>query len=690
MHESLQALLSCRIAAAISAVTGNSVNSADAGVRPSTDARFGDYQCNAAMVFAKSLTSKPRDVAERIVAAATPLLADIAEPLEVAGPGFINIRLRDEFLQRCLGGIPAPGADDDRLGIEPARQPQTIVIDYSSPNIAKQMHVGHLRSTIIGDVFARLLAFEGHRVIRQNHVGDWGTAIGMVVVGLWYIETRVRRGEDAAAVEARIARLANAETGPPAEIDALGTAICRDWTADLQQVSLDQFVDDDITLDQLELGYRFVQALTAAAAGRAWRITGRDGAVENLADIPRKVTRMMQAGGAANESERKAWQKARAISLRYCDQVYRRLGVLLTEADVCGESFYERDQRLPKVVAELERRLPSRDRSQPAPGAYAEFRLDAGAKCVFLYDANHQPRFRNAEGHELPLMVQKSDGAYLYATTDLAALRYRIGELGGRRLIYVTGAPQKLHFQMFFAVARAAGWVAEGVTLEHVTFGSVLGDNRKPLKTRSGENVKLGDLLDEAEARAAALLAEKLAAEPPAYRDSFAAGERREIARRIGIGSVKYFDLARDRNGDYVFNWGLMLALQGNTAPYMLYAYARIRSIYRKAAATFGEPDVYAPAVALVLADPAERALALRLLRFREALDSVAAELLPHILCGYVYDLATEFMRFYEACPVVQAPDEPTRLSRMRLCDLTARTLQLGLGLLGIEVVERM
>jgi arginyl-tRNA synthetase len=399
---------------------------------------------------------------------------------------------------------------------------------------------------------------------------------------------------------------------------------------------------------------------------------------------------MLQLGGPENEPERHAWRRARAISLRYCDALYRRLGVVLTEADVCGESFYERDDRLPKVVAELRATLPPRDRSAAAAGAYAEMRDDAGAACIFLYDAAHRPRFRNPAGDELPMIVQKSDGAYLYATTDLAAVRFRIRELGARRLIYVTGAPQKLHFAMFFAAAEAAGWLAGGVRLEHVTFGSVLGDNRKPLKTRSGENVRLNDLLDEAETRAAALLAEKLAAEPPEYRATFTPEEQRAVAQRIGIGSVKYFDLARDRNGDYIFNWDQMLSMQGNTAPYMLYAYARIRSIYRRAAAAFGQPEVYAPGVRPALRHPAERALGLRLVQFREALDAVAAELLPHILCNYVYDLATEFMRFYEACPVVQAADEATRLARMRLCDLTARTLRLGLGLLGIDVTERM
>ncbi len=715
MSNSLIAMLETAFSAAIARVAGAGAAETPAAIQPSRDPRFGDYQCNAAMALAKRLGAKPRDVAERIAAAAAPLLAEVAGPLEVAGAGFINIRLRDDYLARGLAEIAPPAdARADRVGIGPSSAPRVVLIDYSSPNIAKQMHVGHLRSTIIGDVFARVLAFEGHTVIRQNHIGDWGTAIGMVVLGLWYIRTRAARGETFEQVEGRLRELQRLRAAldearrsrddariaaAAAAIDPLGESVCREWSADLANAELDRFAGADATLEQLELGYRFVQGLVAAAEGRGWRVTDRGGSADEIAEIPRKVTRMLQVGGPENAAERQAWEQARRISLRYCGEIYARLGVLLTEDDVRGESFYESGERLPKVVAELRAKLPPQPKQTPAAGPYVEFRTDQGAACLFFYDAQHAARFKAPDGAELPMIVQKSDGAFLYATTDLAAIRFRIEELGARRLIYVTDARQKLHFQMFFAAAVAMGWACHEVTLEHVTFGSILGEDRKPLKTRAGENVKLLDLLDEAERRARALLEARLAEDDAEYRASFSEEEKQAIARRIGIGAVKYFDLARDRNGDYAFSWDHMLALQGNTAPYMLYAYARIRSIYRKAAAAVGDAGaagggiaarVYAPDVAVRIGDPAERALALRLARLPEAIDAVAAELLPHTLCTYVYDLAADFMRFYEACPVVQSPDEVTRLSRMRLCDLTARSLRLALGLLGIEVIERM
>jgi len=726
-------LLRRRFAAAIARVTGQPVDAVDPQIRPAGDPRFGDYQCNAAMGLAKSLGAKPRELAQRIANAVE--LADVADPLERAGPGFINIRLSARFLAEYLGRIEGSGfgvqesaasegakasvSEGDRVGIPTIATPQRVVVDYSSPNIAKEMHVGHVRSTIIGDVLARVLRFLGHEVIRQNHVGDWGTAIGMVVAGLWYIESRIRRGEREADVAARLAKLGAPHLTADA-LEQLGRDICREWSEDLRNEELDRFAELDVTLDQLELGYRFVQKLCEVAEPRGWSVTNRDGTSEKLADIPRKVTRMLQQGGPANEPERQAWKRARQISLRYCQGIYDRLGVLLRPEDACGESFYQYESdRLGPVLTELREKLPPRDRSRPAPpDGWVELRDDQGAVCLFFYDGRGQPRFRDRAGKELPLLIRKSDGAYLYGTTDLAAMRYRLKEIrfpdglcGGNRLIYVTGAPQKLHFAMLFAAGRAAGWAGPGVKLEHVSFGQVLGEDRKLLRTRTGGAVKLAELLDEAEARAARLLEEKLAAEDADYRASFSVDEKREIARRIGIGAVKYADLARDRNSDYVFSWDSMLALQGNTAPYLLYAYARIRSIYRKASggrssalssAAVGEGSTLPPAGAdqrstllgdvapIVLRDPTERALALRLARLREAIDAVAGELLPHILCGYLYDLAADFMRFYEACPVLDAPDEATRRSRLRLCDLTARTLRLGLGLLGIETIERM
>ncbi len=655
-HDSLQDILVQHFTAAIAQVAGLPPEQVDPVIRPAGEPKFGDYQCNAALALARPLKAKPRDVAQRIKDAVEPALADIAEPLEIAGPGFLNIRLKAEFLAQYLGEIPPPpdvasaprgrrgtppdfkdtahrAVAPDRVGLAPVAQPRRVVVEYSQPNIAKQMHVGHLRTTIIGDVFARVLAFEGHDVIRQNHIGDWGTQFGMLI--RWYREHPVPT--------------------PQTHPDVL-EAIEDDYRAAQQRFEHD----------------------------------------EPFATEARLAVGELQGGDPA---ARRIWEQLCAESWQAFTEIYERLGVLLTPEDVRGESFY--NDRLPLVIAELREKFG--DVASAPRGRRVVLREDQGALVLYLYDENGVPLFKNPDGDALGMIVQKSDGAYLYATTDLAAIRFRLQELpfpggiGAQRLIYVTDARQKLHFQMFFAAAQAAGWVAPGVSVEHVTYGSVLGPDRKPLKTRAGKSVKLRELLDEAERRAYALVEDRdrgfegsrdQGEEMPA--SQFSEEEKREIARRVGIAGVKYADLSRDRNGDYVFNWDTMLALQGNTAPYMMYAYARIRSIYRKAAERFGAPDVYAPHVRLIITHPTERALALRLARLREAIDEVAAHLAPHTLCSYLYELAADFMRFYESCPVLAAPDEAARLSRTRLCDLTARALRLGLGLLGIEVIERM
>ena len=623
-HDSLINIIRERFDAAIATVAQSAPGEIDPIIRVAGDPKFGDYQCNVAMSLAKRLKVKPRDVAQRIVD--TVELADVAECPEIAGPGFINIRFKNEFLIGYLSEIPAPGDEPDRLGMPPVDRPRKVVIDYSSVNIAKQMHVGHLRSTIIGDTFARVLMFEGHAVVRQNHVGDWGTQFGILIA--YYTDRPIPTPETHADV-----------------------------------------------LDAIEDGYRAGQELFKNDA--------------EFAAVARAAVGKLQGG---DPEARRIWEQLCATSRGEFLSIYHRLNVLLDDGDVCGESFY--NDRLAPLVEELSGKLTVRDKSQPAEGPYAEMREDGGAQCIFLYDEKHQPLFTKQDGSELPMIVQKSDGAFLYATTDMAAIRYRIDDLGGDRLIYVTDARQKLHFEVLFAAARAVGWAGENTTLEHATFGSVMGTNRKPLKTRDGKNIKLRELLDEAEQRAADLLKQRN--EQRGGDDDEAAGsvfteqEIGEITRRVGIASVKYADLRNDRVSDYVFNWDKMLAMQGNTAPYMMYAYARIRSIYRKAAERFGEPDVYAAGVAIGLDDANERALALRLARLRETVDQVASELEPHVLCTYLYDLATDFMRFYESCPVLQAADEAARLSRMRLCDLTARALKLSLDLLGIETVERM
>lgn len=608
MNTNLHKLISSRFAHAIESVAGEP---RDPIVKPSGDPKFGDYQCNAAMGLAKQLKQKPRDVAQAIIDAVQ--IDDLADSLEIAGPGFINVRLKTE----CLNHILAEAADEveaaDRLGIKPAQDPKTVVIDYSSPNIAKQMHVGHLRTTIIGDVFARVLDFFGHTVIRQNHVGDWGTQFGMLIT--WYSEHGIPTPETTHDVLAALEndyRAANAK-----------------------------FKEDEA----------FKQAALAAVG----RLQGGD----------------LQA--------REVWEQLCALSRGAFLRVYDRLGVLLTDADVRGESFY--NPLLAETVSMLKESLA------PGKTPSAEMKQDQGAECVFFYNEKGEPAYNNPDGGPLPMIVQKSDGAFLYATTDLAALRYRCNELQADRIIYVTDARQKMHFEMVFKTGRSAGFVPTETRLDHVTFGSVLGEDRKPLKTRSGSNVKLEELLDEAQSRALRLLNERTADE-----DSTTAIEApEETARILGIGAVKYADLRNDRNTDYVFDWDKLISFQGNTAPYMIYAYARVRSIYRKAADQAGSTtDTSRGTVSLSLEADDERALALRLARFRETLDAVSEDLLPHVLCSYLFELAGDFMRFYEHCPVLSADSEQLRHSRMALCDYTARTLKVGLGLLGIETVERM
>jgi arginyl-tRNA synthetase len=546
-------------------------------VRPTQDPRFGDFQANVAMSLAKRLGKKPRDVADALVAALD--VTGLAATPTIAGPGFVNLRIDEPLIGRLAGHAAA----DARLGLATTGEPIAVAVDYSGPNVAKDMHVGHLRSTVIGDAIARTLAFQGDRVTRQNHVGDWGTQFGML------IEYLVEQGRD---------------------------------------------LDDD-TLD-LTACYREASA--------------RDAADPAFADRARRRVVALQSG---DPESRRIWAHLVALSARRFQMVYDQLDVALGPADIRGESFY--NDRLAAVVADLR-----------AAGLARE---SEGALCVF------PEGFKTKDGAPLPLIVQKGDGGYLYATTDLAALRYRVGELGARRLVYVTDARQRQHFQMVFATARAAGWAPADVALEHVPFGSVLGEDGKPFKTRAGETVGLAALLDEAEVRARAIVAEKNADLDPA--------EQARVAHAVGIGAIKYADLASDRVKDYVFNWDRMLAMEGNTAPYLQYAYTRIRSIFRKAGIE------HAAAAPILFFEPPERTLALTILAFEGVVDAVGRTLEPHRLCGYLYDLAVAFSAFYEACPVLSA-EPPLRAGRLVLADLTGRTLAQGLELLGIRVVERM
>ncbi len=537
-------------------------------VHTATRPEFGHYQADGIMAAAKRHRTNPRALAERVLAALE--AGDLVESVEIAGPGFLNMRLKDSFLARHLD-VQAPL-------LAPVTDPQRIVVDFSSPNLAKEMHVGHLRSTIIGDAVARILAALGHRVIRQNHVGDWGTQFGMLLA------------------------------------------------------HLDETGGDTGVLADLEDFYRDAKARFDADPG--------------FADRGRAMVVALQAGESA---ARDRWRQFITVSLDHCQALYDRLGASLTRADVRAESAYNDD--LGAVITALEE-----------GGLITE---SDGAQCVFLPELGEQP-----------VIVQKSDGAYLYATTDLAAIRHRVEALGADRVLYFTDSRQALHFRQLFAVAAAAGFKPPGTSLEHMPFGSMLGSDGRPFRTREGGVVKLSELLDEAEARALV--------EVEGRNAELGAAQQAAIARAVGIGAVKYADLSKNRTSDYVFDWNRMLAFDGNTAPYLLYAYARIQSLFRRGAIDTGELTGMASP-----GEPAERALAVTLVRFQEVLEQVAADGLPHLLCAYLYELATKFTAFYEQCPILDA-DQPQRLNRLRFAQRTARTLRAGLELLGIDTVDRM
>jgi arginyl-tRNA synthetase len=578
-----RSVLAARLQRAVVAAFGAELADVDPMVRMSERA---DYQADLAMGLAKSLKRSPRQVAEAVVAQGD--FADICAKIEIAGPGFINFTLTREFLEREVDAL----ARDSRLGVPLAERPEIVVVDYSAPNVAKEMHVGHLRSTIIGDALARIFELLGHSVVRQNHIGDWGTPFGMLIEHLLDVGQANANGTEASVGE------------------------------------LNEF-------------YRAARAKF-----------DQDPA---FAERARQRVVQLQAGDARTLE---LWRKLVDVSERHFREIYARLGVQLKDSDVRGESSY--NDALPEVAAELTRLKLAQ--------------LSDGALCVFA------PGFVTRDGAPLPLIVRKQDGGYGYAATDLAALRYRTQVLKGTRLLYVVGSPQQQHFAMLFAVGKLAGWLSPGVRAEHVAFGAVLGADKKMLKTRSGETVRLAELLDEAVERSTAELERR---DP-----STAESARRELAPKIGIGAVKYADLANDRIKDYVFDWERMLAVEGRTGPYLQYAHARIHSIFRKAAES-GHERPASPAH-ITLAEPAERALALALLGFGSAVAESAESLRPHRLAGHLYELATVFTTFFETCPVLRAPDDATRNSRFALCEVTAAVLARGLTLLGIEAPTRM
>jgi arginyl-tRNA synthetase len=574
----IQALLSDKVSQALTAA-GAPADS-EAQVRQSAKAQFGDYQANGVMSVAKKLGMAPRQLAEKVVELLD--LSGIASKVEIAGPGFINI-----FLDRAFVAANADSAlKAAKLGISPV-EPQTIVIDYSAPNVAKEMHVGHVRSTIIGDAAARTNEFLGHKVIRANHVGDWGTQFGMLIA---YLE-----------------KVQNENAG-------------------------------EMKLSDLEEFYR--------AAKKNY---DED---EEFAVRARNYVVKLQGG---DEYCRQMWRKLVDVTMAQNQITYDRLNVTLTRDDVMGESLY--NDMLPGIVSDLQEKGLAVD--------------SEGAVVVYLDE------YKNKEGEPMGVIIRKKDGGYLYTTTDIACAKYRYETLGADRVLYYIDSRQHQHLMQAWTIVRKAGYVPESVPLEHHMFGMMLGKDGKPFKTRAGGTIKLSELLDEAIERARKLITEK--------NPELAGDELENLVNAVGIGAIKYADLSKSRTTDYIFDWDNMLAFEGNTAPYMQYAYTRVASIFKRA-----DIDVNSLTQPMVISEEREALLATRLLQFEEVLTTVAREGTPHTMCAYLYDVAGLFSSFYEHCPILNAADETSRQSRLKLALLTQKTLKTGLDTLGIETVERM
>ncbi|HVU89928.1 MAG TPA: arginine--tRNA ligase [Pirellulales bacterium] len=629
-------------------------------VRQSQDAKFGDYQANMAMPMGKQLSQPPRDVAAAIQARLD--VADLCQSPEIAGPGFINLALRDDWLAARL----REAVEDPRLGIPPVARPRTVIVDYSAPNVAKPMHVGHIRSTVIGDSIYRTLKFLGHRAIGDNHIGDWGTQFGMIIYGYKHFR-------DAAAYErsrvdelARLYRMVNQlvdyhDSRPQlAELEkkihaaeerlAVAKAVpaSGDAKADKKQAQAVRKAEADVGETKAALA-DLERKLAALEADPKLGPLAKEHPEIGAAVLAE--TAKLHAGDAENLA---LWREFMPACMAAIQHIYDRLGVSFDET--LGESFYH--DRLQPVVDDLLAKQIARESD--------------GATCVFL------------EGQPAPMIVRKKDGAFLYATTDLATIAYRREKWNPDALLYVVDHRQSLHFEQLFATARR--WGYENVEFAHVSFGTVLGDDGRPFKTRSGDTVGLEGLLNEAVERAYKIVAENDDAKPDGR--ELADEQRQAIAETVGIAALKYADLSQNRTSDYVFSYDKMLAMNGNTATYMQYAYARVRSIFRR-----GNIDIeklrreQAP---ILLSTPAERSLGLEILRFAEALDAVLVDYRPNQLTAYLFALANRYSTFFDQCPVLKAETPELRTSRLLLCDLTARTLKQGLALLGIDVVEQM
>ena len=575
----IQALLSDKVSQAL--IAAGAPADCEPQVRQSAKVQFGDYQANGVMSVAKSLGKPPRQVAELVIANLD--LTGIASKVEIAGPGFINIFLDAAFLAKSVDEAVA----SDRVGVT-VSEPKTVVVDYSAPNVAKEMHVGHVRSTIIGDAAVRTLEFLGHKVIRANHVGDWGTQFGMLIA---YLEKQQQENAGEMAL---------------ADLEEFYRAAKKHYDEDAE-----------------------------------------------FAERARAYVVKLQGG---DEYCRNMWRKLVDVTMTQNQITYKRLNVTLTRDDVMGESLY--NPMLPGIVADLK-----------AKGLAVE---SEGATVVFLDE------YKNKDGAPMGVIIQKKDGGYLYTTTDIACAKYRFETLHADRVLYFIDSRQHQHLMQAWTIVRKAGYVPDSVPLEHHMFGMMLGKDGKPFKTRSGGTVKLTDLLDEALERARRLVTEKNPDMP--------ADELEALANAVGIGAVKYADLSKNRTTDYIFDWDNMLAFEGNTAPYMQYAYTRVLSVFRKA--NIDEAELLKAPV--VITEDREAQLAARLLQFEETLNVVARDGTPHVMCTYLYDVAGLFSGFYEHCPILAADSTEARNSRLKLALLTAKTLKLGLDTLGIETVERM
>lgn len=630
-------------------------------IRPAQDVRFGDYQANFAMPLAKRNGTIPREVALRVIDKLD--VTEVCSAVEIAGPGFINLTLLDGWLEKQVNAA----AGDERLGVPPVPQPRTIVVDFSSPNVAKPMHVGHLRSTVIGDALVRTLRFLGHTVIADNHIGDWGTQFGMIIYGFKHLVDPKGYEADAVGELARLYRLVNQLCDYHDAIAALPEAESRVTVMAAALRDAESRFDTKDARAQKELKKQRAEVSAAqtelASLQQKIALVNGDASLKSDADkhpdisrLAREETAKLHAGNLENQ---RLWDEFLPQCLQALQRVYDRLDIHFDLA--LGESYY--NPFLADVVAQLEQQQLARESN--------------GAVCVFV------------EGHSAPFIVRKGDGAYTYATTDLATIRYRVETLQADTLLYVVDARQGEHFKLLFATARK--WGYNTIDLQHVSFGTVMGQDGRPYKTRSGDTVGLESLLDEAVAKAS----EIVAANDAARTDS--AGNpapelteelQQEIAEMVGIGGIKYADLMHNRESDYIFDADKMLAMTGNTATYLQYAHARIQGIFRKGAI---DPIVFRSQPAQIrIGEPAERALSLKLCRYAETLDAVAADSRPNVLTQYLFELAGDLTSFYDQCPVLRAPDAAIRNSRLHLCDLAGRILAHGLSLLGISAPTQM